>query len=116
LRTPSLTPRRQWAQFVGRELAVMIFIELLQGLRSLGNFLGVDFSIAIEIQSHHERRRHGARGTAAFITILAFRWRTARPVLIRAWSAVSTRSFIGTRTAIPGGTLETRRGRLVLRG
>ncbi len=52
-----LTSSWRWwrTQLVGREFAVAILVQLQQGLRSLGDFIGGELSISIEIEGLHKR-------------------------------------------------------------
>jgi len=70
--------------FVRSELAIAIFIELLQGLGRLGDLVGVNDAIPIEVEGGNDRRdgrtislRSGT-GAGAFSG-----WRTARSAGVR---------------------------------
>jgi hypothetical protein len=73
-------------QFILRDLAVAILVQLLQGFRSLGDFIGVDDAVAIEVQRLDQRRWRtmpallSARAAALLATLLVAiaargRWR-----------------------------------------
>ncbi len=73
-RTTSFTPRTARATgtagalraiFIGRDLSVAILVQLLQGIAGLGNLVGIDDAILVEVQCLDEGR-HGtlSPGTA----------------------------------------------------
>src|SRR4051812_35877496 len=51
------TLRTLWAQFVHGQLAIAIFIKLLQRGGSIGDFAGVDHAVVVGIERFHQWRR-----------------------------------------------------------
>ncbi len=77
------TMGKRGTEFIGREFAIAVFVELLQGLSRLGNFGGVDDTIVIGIQHGDDRR-----------------WK--RTMELSAGAALGAAARTTTRTAIAG--------------
>src|SRR5271169_5908499 len=43
-------------EFVGRELAVAIFVQCLQGGRGVGNFIGINHAVVVGVEGGDDRR------------------------------------------------------------
>jgi hypothetical protein len=86
-------------QFIRRDLAVAIFVELLQRLRSVGDLLGRNDAVMIRIERGHQRRDRAMFAPAAS---LAPTLRPASPGR-RIWLAVARGRLIRKQSADGNG-------------
>lgn len=72
--------------FVGRQLSIAIFVQLLESLSSIGQLSCVDNAVAIGIESGHERGGRVARASTVFATLRSALM-VGRRAIRRGWAA-----------------------------